>query len=134
MPVCASCRGQVETGASFCPFCGAPILPTPERQLRGVYHQGSIETRTQTIGGAAPVTRITTNRELSPLALFEDGTYMFGFHANVVGTGCPTCGVQQGFYHYDPAQQAIRFIPFTVTTTGTSTSGSSGLNAKVWTP
>jgi serine/threonine-protein kinase len=31
MPVCASCRGQVETGASFCPFCGAPILPTPER-------------------------------------------------------------------------------------------------------
>jgi len=31
MPVCAGCRRDVETGASFCPFCGAPILPTPER-------------------------------------------------------------------------------------------------------
>ena len=31
MPVCAGCQHDVETGASFCPFCGAPILPTPER-------------------------------------------------------------------------------------------------------
>ena len=31
MPVCAGCRKSVETGASFCPYCGVPILPTPER-------------------------------------------------------------------------------------------------------
>jgi serine/threonine protein kinase len=31
MPVCAGCRNEVEAGASFCPFCGAPILPVPER-------------------------------------------------------------------------------------------------------
>jgi len=107
------------------------LLPTPERQLRGVFHQGSTEVRRQVIGDAGPVTRITTNRELSVLALFEDGTYVFGFHANVVGTGCPSCGVQQGFYHYDPAQQAIRFIAFTATTTGTATDGTAGLNTRV---
>jgi eukaryotic-like serine/threonine-protein kinase len=31
MPVCAGCQGDVESGASFCPYCGAAILPTPER-------------------------------------------------------------------------------------------------------
>src|SRR6187399_2193690 len=31
MPVCVRCRGNVETGASFCPFCGAAMFATPER-------------------------------------------------------------------------------------------------------
>jgi serine/threonine protein kinase len=31
MPVCAGCRNNVEASARFCPYCGAPILPTPER-------------------------------------------------------------------------------------------------------
>jgi serine/threonine protein kinase len=31
MPLCPACRNTVETDARFCPHCGAPILPTPER-------------------------------------------------------------------------------------------------------
>ncbi|HEX6271806.1 MAG TPA: serine/threonine-protein kinase [Polyangiaceae bacterium] len=31
MPVCAGCGSNVEAEARFCPYCGAPIFPVPER-------------------------------------------------------------------------------------------------------
>jgi len=31
MPVCAGCGSNVEVGARFCPYCGAPIFAAPER-------------------------------------------------------------------------------------------------------
>src|SRR5690606_3283215 len=46
------------------------------------------------------------------LALFESGMYMYGQHI----TGVSNNGIEQGFYHYVPEEQAIRFIPFTDTT------------------
>lgn len=94
-------------------------LPAAERQLRGVYQQTAYTTRISSLNGAAPVTTYTRVNNRNYLALFQDGTYMFGNHI----AGVSNNGVEQGFYHYAPEQNAIRFIPFT------DTSSASGLHA-----
>jgi hypothetical protein len=98
-------------------------VPVPARQLRGVYQQST--NTTTVIGGGAPA--LVTVRNHNYLALFEDGSYMYGAHA----TSATNSGVEHGFYEYNPTatpQPTITFTGFTDTNGGAGihTSATSG--------
>ncbi|HTP40611.1 MAG TPA: hypothetical protein VMI92_13685 [Steroidobacteraceae bacterium] len=95
-------------------------VPAASGQLRGVYQQTGTTTTTTTITTTAPATTVAASTAVNRnfLALFEDGTYLFGAHASSVLSS----GVEQGFYVYDPAAHSIVFTALT------DTSGSGGMN------
>src|SRR5690606_2667346 len=55
----------------------------------------------------------------------ENGMYLYGQHIS----GASNNGVEQGFYNYVPAEQAIRFIPFTDTSGASALHGSATTSA-----
>jgi hypothetical protein len=83
-------------------------LPAPDRQLRGVYrHITSSWQRSDT----APLQVVTydaldfskqNTASSNVIALFENGTYIYGTHAN-------TTQIEHGFYDYDPVGGTLRF-------------------------
>jgi len=82
--------------------------PAAEQQLRGAWQQAAVTTT-----DGATVT--TTNRNF--LTFFEDGTFLYGLHAT--GPGCNiACGVQHGFYAWNPVSSQLAFTVFTDTVTG----------------
>jgi hypothetical protein len=82
--------------------------PAPGQQLRGTWQQAAATTTDGT-------TVTTTNRNF--LTFFEDGTFLYGLHA--AGPNCNiACGVQHGFYAWNPATRQLAFTVFTDTVTG----------------
>ncbi|HWL63554.1 MAG TPA: hypothetical protein VNQ32_12195 [Steroidobacteraceae bacterium] len=83
-------------------------VPTPDRQLKGVYrHMTSIWQRNNT----APIQTVTydpldftkqNTASSNGIALFENGTYIYGTHANITQ-------LEHGFYDYDPVAGTLRF-------------------------
>jgi hypothetical protein len=80
-------------------------VPAEPARLRGIYQQFTV---------ASPDPTPTRNF----LALFEDGTYLFGAHSS----SSSSSGVEHGFYAYNSAAQTLGLQPYT------DTSGSGGLS------
>lgn len=93
--------------------------PAVDVQLRGVYQQTAVTTRTATRTGVAPEITVTTVRNHNFLALFEDGQYLYGQHIASAANN----GVEQGFYNYNSGTGQIVFTAFT------DTNGGSGLHS-----
>jgi hypothetical protein len=96
--------------------------PAADRQLQGVYQQSAkttTESRQGTDASTIQVTSINTVHNHNFLALFADGSYLYGNHTATASSN----GVEHGFYDYDPLAATITFHAFT------DTNGSSGLHA-----
>jgi hypothetical protein len=83
-------------------------LPATNRQLRGVYRH--VTTSWQR-NSTAPVQVVTYNAldfskhntaSSNMIALFENGTYIYGTHAN-------SAQIEHGFYDYDPVARTLSF-------------------------
>lgn len=94
-------------------------VPLPANQLEGAYQLTTTTTIVETKGSAAPVTTVTTAKRRNFLALFRDGTFLYGIHNT--GVGCNTaCGVQHGFYDYNPTARTLTFAVRTDTVSSTT--------------
>lgn len=74
--------------------------PPPEKQLKGVFTNINVIPYS-----TAPLSRI---RDRQVLALFEDGTFLFGSHGNATARN----GLEYGFYDYDPVARTLDFNIF----------------------
>jgi hypothetical protein len=81
-------------------------LPVGASVLRGVYQQS--EDRLPPPGSTTAPSLV---RNHNYLAFFEDGTYLYGNHVSSASSN----GVEQGFYHYNTANNTLVFTPFTDT-------------------